>query len=74
LACKFVSETDIAFVLVVKVAEALTGPLVIAPVGVTKVVVAALAGDSVNSERDSTAALIAPALRKGFFCIFYSER
>jgi hypothetical protein len=34
-ACKFDSETDIEFVPVVNIADALTGPLVVAPVGVT---------------------------------------
>ena len=47
-ACKFDSETEIWFALVVKVAEALTGPPpVVAPVGVTKVKVSACAGGNV---------------------------
>jgi hypothetical protein len=73
LASKSDSTTCIEFVPVVNAAEALTEPSVtLLPVGVTKVAVAALTGEPVSTESDIAAALIAPVMNQGFFCILGS--
>src|SRR5689334_7316434 len=72
-ACKLLSVRDICPAVVVKAADASTAPLVILPVGVTKVTVAALTGDTVIRESDIAAAPTALVNNERFLGIFFGS-